>query len=69
MDPAGFLSKLVSHAVDIDIGRNGLATDGEEHAGRIHCEEGVSGSLTSFREAQASADPQILVFAEPIFLH
>jgi hypothetical protein len=68
MDPTGFLSNLVSHAVDIDIGRKGLATDGEEHAGRIHYEEGVSGSLTSFREAQASADPQILVLAELVFL-
>ncbi|MDR1047627.1 MAG: hypothetical protein LBL64_07615 [Treponema sp.] len=68
MDPVGFLGNLVSHAVDIDIGRKGLATDGEEHAGRIHYEEGISGSLTSFREAQDSADPQILVLAELIFL-
>jgi hypothetical protein len=68
MDPTGFLSNLVSQAVDIDIGRKGLTTDGEEHAGRIHYEEGISGFLTSFREAQASSDPQILVLAELIFL-
>jgi hypothetical protein len=68
MDLTGFLSNLVSHAVDIDIGRKGLATDGEEHAGRIHYEEGISGSLTSFREAQVSADLQILVLAELVFL-
>jgi hypothetical protein len=68
MDLTGFLSNLVSHAVDIDIGRKGLTTDGEERAGRIHYEEGISGSLTSFREAQASADPQILVLAELVFL-
>jgi hypothetical protein len=48
MDPTGFLGNLVSQAVDIDIGRKGLAADGEKHSGRIHYEEGISGSLTLF---------------------
>ncbi|MDR2049928.1 MAG: hypothetical protein LBP69_10795 [Treponema sp.] len=43
-------------------------TDGEEHAGRLHYEDGISGSLESFREAQASADPRTIVLAEMIFL-
>jgi hypothetical protein len=68
MDLNSFLDKLVSHAIDIDIGRKGFATDGEEHAGRIHYEDGISGSLTSFREAQTVADSQIIILAEMVFL-
>jgi hypothetical protein len=34
MDLIGFLNNLVFIANDIDMGRKGLATDGEEHAGR-----------------------------------
>jgi hypothetical protein len=35
MDLVSFLNNLVSHANDIDMGRKGVTTDGEEHEGRI----------------------------------
>jgi hypothetical protein len=68
MDLNSFLDKLISHAIDIDIGRKGFVTDGEEHKGRIHYESGISGSLLLFREAQVIADPRTIVLAEMTFL-
>jgi hypothetical protein len=64
MDLYSFLDKIALYANKIDIGRKGFAVDGEEHAGRIHYEDGISGSLASFREAHASADSRTIVLAE-----
>jgi hypothetical protein len=68
MDLSSFLSKLASHTLDIDMGRKGFMIDGEEHTGRLHYEDGIAGSLQSFREAQVSAEPRTIVLAEMIFL-
>ena len=68
MDLAGFLNKLTLYANDIDIGRKGLAIDGEEHKGRINYEKGISGVLASFQTAHAMADPQIFILSELVFL-
>jgi hypothetical protein len=68
MDPAGLINKIFQSVVDIDFGRKGLATDSEEHNGRIHYENGIYTALLSFKEAQSSANPQLLILAELAFL-
>jgi hypothetical protein len=68
MDPAGLINKIFHAVVNIDFGRKGLAADGEEHSGRIHYENGIYTALSTFKEAQASADPQALILAELAFL-
>jgi hypothetical protein len=64
MDLTSFINELSFYANAIDIGRKGLATDGEEHEGRISYERGISGTLTAFQQAQLTADPQTLIVAE-----
>jgi len=54
--------------VRIDSGRKGFATRGKEQEGRINYETGIAQALSSFQEAQATADPQIIILAEYTFL-
>jgi hypothetical protein len=68
MDPAGLINKVFQAVVHIDLGRKGLAADGKEHDGRISYEAGITGAAEVFKEAQVSADPQTLIFAELAFL-
>jgi hypothetical protein len=68
MDQTGFLVKLTGYVNDIDDGRKGLDTDGDEHEGRVSYEKGISGALKSFQEAQKAADCQIIILAELAFM-
>jgi hypothetical protein len=68
MDLTGLLSDVLAGAARIDLGRKGLASDGEEHDGRLNYEDGLSTALGSFQEAQVTADPKILILAEYTFL-
>jgi hypothetical protein len=68
LDPTGLLNSIVDSAFFIDRGRKGLATDGNEHEGRINYERGISGALSAFQEAQSSIDPQALILVELTFL-
>ena len=68
MDLTGFLSDLAENANYIDIGRKGFTIDGGERDGRINYELGIADSLTLFQQAQASADPQVIILSELIFL-
>jgi hypothetical protein len=68
MDLIGFLNSIAYHSNSIDLGRKGLATDGDEREGRINYERGISGVLSAFQEAQSTAAPQILILAELTFL-
>ena len=68
MDPAGLINRLVYATSRIDSGRKGFATRGEEQAGRISYEDGISMALSAFEEAQTSADPQTLILAEYAFI-
>jgi hypothetical protein len=68
MDPTGLINKILQAVVSIDLGRKGLAADGEEHNGRVHFEKGIYTALSAFKEAKASADPQTLILAELAFL-
>lgn len=68
MELAGFLNKLTKFSNNIDIGRKGLATDGEEHRGRVFYERGIAGSLKLFQQAKTTSDPQIIILSELVFL-
>jgi len=68
MDLTGFVSDLVGFSNKIDIGRRGLASDGEEHEGRTNYEEGISCTLALFKQAQVSANPLIIILSELVFL-
>jgi len=54
--------------INIDSGRKAWATKGKEAEGRIAFEEGINLAMSTFKRAQASADPQILIFAEYTFI-
>jgi hypothetical protein len=68
MDLTSFLVNLVDCAVHIDAGRKGLATTGEEPEGHTRFDQGISGALTAFKEAEADGNPQILVLADLDYL-
>ncbi|MDR1315718.1 MAG: hypothetical protein LBK13_02490 [Spirochaetales bacterium] len=68
MDPAGLIDKIFQAVINIDFGRKGMATDGEEHNGRIHYENGIYTALSAFKEAQTSADTQTIILVELAFL-
>jgi hypothetical protein len=68
MDLVGFLNSIAYYSNSIDLGRRGLATDGDEHEGRINYERGISGALSAFQEAGRSAEPQVLILGELTFL-
>jgi hypothetical protein len=68
LDLTGLVSSISDAAFRIDSGRKGFARVGKERAGRIAYEEGIAKALNAFREAQLSADPQAILFAEYSFL-
>ena len=68
MDPIGLAAKVYDAVVNIYEGRTGFATRGMEAEGRISYEVGIEMAAKTFREAQASADPQIIALAEYAFI-
>ncbi|MCL2319438.1 MAG: hypothetical protein FWC45_05080 [Treponema sp.] len=68
MDPAGLLNSILSAAASIDKGRRYLAADSFEHVGRLSYEYGISLALTTFKKAQGSVDPQIMILIELTYL-
>jgi hypothetical protein len=68
MDLIGYVSSITKAAANIDFGRKGFATRGKAEEGRISYEKGIAEALNAFKEAQATADPQIMILAEYTFL-
>jgi hypothetical protein len=68
LDLAGFILKIHDAAAAIDFGRKGFATKGKAEEGRISYEEGITKAMSAFKEAQTSADAQILLLAEYTFI-
>ena len=64
----GLVNSVYEAAANIDLGRKGFATRGKAEEGRISYEDGIAEALTIFKEAQATADPQIMILAEYTFL-
>ena len=68
MDLIGCVRSISLAAANIDLGRKGFAIIGKEREGRISYETGIALALSSFKEIQSSADPQILILAEYTFI-
>ena len=68
MAQTGLLVKIINAVEFIYRGRKGLATDGEEHEGRLHFERGIGHTLSAFKEAHTTADCKTLILAELSFL-
>jgi hypothetical protein len=68
MDKTGFVDRMSKAVGDIAVGRIGLATNGEEHAGRLSYERGLSGASLVFNETQQTGDAELLLLAEHTFL-
>jgi hypothetical protein len=68
MDLTGLLDNIISGMRNIDRGRKGFATDGEEHQGRLNYEDGISTASNAFAEARATGSPQTMMLAEDAFV-
>jgi hypothetical protein len=64
----GLVSDIYNAALVIDVGRKGFAIQGKEREGRINYEDGIASAMSAFQQAQATADPQIIILAEYTFL-
>jgi hypothetical protein len=64
----GLVDSIYEAVINIDAGRKGFATRGKAEEGRISYEDGIAKALSSFQEAQATADPETIVLAEYTFL-
>ena len=68
MDLPGLVNNILEAAASIDAGRKGFAIRGKAEEGRILFEDGVSEALKIFKEAQTTANPQIIILAEYTFI-
>lgn len=69
MDLIGLINNIYESAVAIDAGRKGWAERGIEQKARISYEKGISKALASFKDAQSSIDPEIIILAEYTFIN
>ena len=68
MDLIGLVNNFLISATQIDKGRKGLRTDGQEHEGRLYYEEGIAGASNAFSQALSTGDPQAILAAEEAFV-
>jgi len=68
LEKIGLINRITTAATHIDAGRKGFAIRGKEQEGRISYETGIDMAMSSFQEAQASVDPQTIIFAEYTFI-
>jgi len=68
LDPIGLVDKTHDAATAIDYGRKGFAIRGKAEEGRISYETGISLALSTFRDAQSTVDPHIIILIEYTFL-
>ncbi|GHV74540.1 hypothetical protein AGMMS49940_18420 [Spirochaetia bacterium] len=68
MGKTGLLNEIYDSVYNIDLGRKGLDTDGNEHQGRLSYASGISSVMSCFQEAQTTADCELLILAEETFL-
>jgi len=64
----GYVINIIEATTNIDAGRKGFAIKGKAEEGRISFEEGISLALSTFQEAQTTADPQTIILAEYTFI-
>jgi hypothetical protein len=68
MEKTGLLDSILESAARIGKGRKGLATDGEEHEGRLYYEGGITTASAIFGEARSSGNPQTIMAVEEAFV-
>jgi len=68
LDLIGLVNSITTATTSIDHGRKGFAIRGKEQEGRISYETGIEKAMTTFQEAQASADPQAMLLSEYTFI-
>jgi hypothetical protein len=68
MDLIGLLNNLIKSVTQVDKGRKGLRTDGQEHEGRLHYEKGIAVASSTFAKALSTAAPQTILAAEEAFI-
>ena len=68
MDLITLVDNITLATTSIDIGRKGFATKGKAEEGRISYEDGIARALSTFREAQSTADPYTIILAEYTFI-
>ena len=68
MEKTGLILNIHTAAFNIDFGRKGFATRGKAEAGRISYETGISVALSTFKDAQSTADPHTIILIEYTFL-
>ena len=69
LDKIGLVDSVYKASISIDSGRKGFAARGKAEEGRISYEDGISVASSAFVQAQASADPEIIILAEYTFLN
>ena len=68
MEATGLLIRIYDATIAIESGRKGFATKGKAEEGRISYEDGITLASITFAQAQASANPEIIILAEFTFL-
>ena len=68
MEKTGLILNIHTAAFNIDFGRKGFATRGKAEEGRISYETGISVALSTFKDAQSTADPHTIILIEYTFL-
>jgi len=68
MGLTGLLNSVIKSVAQIDEGRNGLATDGKEHEGRLSYEKGLADASDIFSKVVATNDPKTIMLAEEAFI-
>ena len=65
------LDRLVSEGICFNnahvFGRKGFATRGKEHEGRLSYERVIFETLSTFKDARSTADPQVMFLVEYTF--
>jgi len=62
------VNSITTATTSIDHGRKGFTIRGKEQEGRISYETGIEKAMTTFKVAQASADPQAMLISEYTFI-
>jgi hypothetical protein len=68
LEKTGLVYNIHDAAQNIDFGRKGFAIKGKAEEGRASYEIGISVALSTFRDAQSTADPQTIILIEYTFL-
>ena len=69
MDLIGLINNINDAALAIDYGRKGFAARGKAEEGRLAYEYGISLALSTFKDAQSTIDPRIIILVEYTFLN